>query len=348
MAINLHSKDLAKIAERFSSESYITGRLSKEFEFTGVKTVRISTPLTVPLNDYTRSGSNRYGTPVEMGDSVQEESLTRDRSFSLTIDKGNNEDQNGIKSAARMMALQVREQCVPEYDRYCFEQLAQHAGKINGDTKPTKSTIVERISAGTEYMDNKEVPSSGRTLFLTAEMYKQLRLSPEFLGVDNLAEKSLAKGQVGEYDGMPVVKVPASRFPANVNFMLVYMRSAIAPVKFNDTKIHKDPPGISGNLLEGRQYYDCFVLGAKADGVYVDVTTGSGAATICATPTQSSGTFASTTTGATFKYTADGTDPRYSKSAKVAASESEETGTEIKVYCYKDGCFPSEVLTYTA
>ena len=146
---------------------------------------------------------------------------------------------------------------------------------------------------------------------------------------------------------MRVVKVPKGRWPENVNFIIVHKRAACAPVKLNDTKYHKDPPGISGDLLEGRQYYDLFVYGAKCNGVYVDVNTASGAGVICATPTITpEGTIGCSTSGATIKYTLDGSDPRYSASAKVGTSvPSVDAGTIVRAYAYKDGAFPSEVAS---
>ncbi|MBE6912102.1 MAG: hypothetical protein E7473_06235 [Ruminococcaceae bacterium] len=349
MAINLHDKYARQIQTKFVRESLIAGMLTNSYSFSGVKTVKISTPVTVPMVDYTRSGSNRYGTPTEMEDVVQEMTLTQDKSFSLTIDKGNNADQNGIKEAGKMLSLQIAERAVPLMDKYCFARLSQLAGKIVGNsTALSKSNVCERITLGTTYMDDKEVPQDGRVLYVPSDTYAKLRLSDEFQKCDGVLEKSLTKGQVGTYDNMKVVKVPAGRWPANVNFMIVHKSAGCAPVKLNDTKLHKDPPGISGNLLEGRQYYDLFVFGAKCDGVYVEVNTASGAGTVCATPTLTSKALSSATSDATVKYTVDGSDPRYSISAKVASGAlTEAAGTKVRAYAYKDGAFPSAVFEGT-
>ena len=61
--------------------------------------------------------------------------------------------------------------------------------------------------------------------------------------------------------------VPDSYLDANCNFLIVNKTSAIAPVKIKDYKIHTDPPGVSGNLVEFRMYHDCFVLDTRAKGV---------------------------------------------------------------------------------
>ncbi len=349
MAVNLHVKYSDEIQTKFVKESLIIGRFSNAYTFSGVKTVKVTTPVTVPMVDYTRSGANRYGTPEEMQDVVQEMTLTQDKSFSMTIDKGNNADQNGIKVAGKMLALQIAEQAVPTMDKYCFAQLAQKAGKVVGSgTGLTTENVCKRITDGTSYMDDAEVQSDNRTLYVTSSTYALLRLSDEFQKCDRLLEKSLAKGQVGTYDGMAVVKVPASRWPANVNFIIAHKSAACAPVKLNDTKVHQDPPGISGNLLEGRQYYDLFVFGAKCDGIYVDVHTGTNFGTICAAPALASGKLSSSTSGASIKYTVDGTDPRYSDTAVVGTAVTAEAGTTVKAYAYKDGAYPSEVAVLTA
>ena len=200
-----------KVEESFHRESLIAGRFSPDYTFSGVKTVKVITPTTVAMTDYTRSGANRYGTPTELQDTVQELTLTQDKGFSLTIDKGNNLDQGGVKSAVSMLGLQINERAIPEYDTYCFARLAEKAGTIVGNAAAlSKASICERISAGTEAMDDAEVPQTGRTLFISAKAYKLLRLSNEFLGCEALAHRALARGQVGEYDNMPVVKVPGS------------------------------------------------------------------------------------------------------------------------------------------
>ena len=351
MAIYLHEKNAKLIQQGFTKESVIMGLLSNQYSFSGVKTVKISTLQTVPMGNYTRSGTTRYGTPTEMQDTQQELTLSQDKAFALTIDKGNNLDQQGIKAAGRALALQIKEQAVPTMDAYVLNRLATLAGKIYGvATNISVDNVCDRISTGTVYLDDAEVPDTNRTLLVSATVYKYLRLSDEFLNVDKLAVKSLVKGQVGMYDNMRVVKVPSGRWPSGVNFMIVYKNSGCAPVKLNDTKLHKDPPGISGNLLEGRQYYDCFVFGAKADGIYVDVDTDVKA--IAGAPVITAAGGAITEGDATtIYYTTDGTDPRYSVSRATIASGSAPSnhaaGLVVKAYCERTGYYPSAVTTQT-
>ena len=76
MAINLASKYSGKIAEKFTKESFVAGNASKEYDFAGVRSISVYTPLTVNLNDYKRQGNDRFGETIEMEDTVQEMELT--------------------------------------------------------------------------------------------------------------------------------------------------------------------------------------------------------------------------------------------------------------------------------
>ena len=56
--------------------------------------------------------------------------------------------------------------------------------------------------------------------------------------------------------------------PAVFGFMICHPCATVAPSKLEDYKIHEDPPGISGSLVEGRIVYDAFVLENKANAIY--------------------------------------------------------------------------------
>lgn len=330
-AINYANTFSPKVAESFSKESLTDSATGKDYSFSGAKTVRVFTVDTVPLNNYSRTGANRYGEPVELGDTVQELVMGDDKAFTMTIDKGNNADQMNVKGAARAMKRETEQVVVPYVDKYRFLKWAKGAGLVKGIAAPTKSTIVELVfDAGAE-MDNRLVPTAGRTLFIPNTWYKLLALSEQFIGVDKLGEKALSKGIVGEIDGMTVKRVPDSYFPEGLYFMVKWKGSSVDPVKLQDAKIHKDPPGLSGNLLEGRVYHDAFVLGAKADGIYIAAKTELVAAAPAISVASGKATVTCATAGAVMKITTDGTDPRYSASANVyTAPVAVSAGMKVK------------------
>ena len=346
--INLASKYSGKIAEKFTKNSFVAGNASTDYEFSGVKSITIYTPQTVGLNDYVRSGQNRYGTPVEMGDSIQELELSQDKGFSLTIDRGNNLDQMNTKGGAKMLKMQIKERVVPTMDKYALSKWSHLAGTIAPlSAAPTADTIVEKIFDGAKTLDNLLVPDDNRILYLPTTYYNLLRLSKQFLAVDNLAEKALSKGYVGMVADMKVIKIPDSYIPENAYFLITYKGSVLMPNKIKKAKLTSDPPGIDGDLLEGRNYYDAFVLSAKAGGVYLAADS----AYVVASPAISIASHSATITavsGVTFKYTVDGSDPRYSKTAQTYSGAVTTTaGTVFKAFGQASGKFPSGVSTAT-
>ena len=65
-----------------------------------------------------------------------------------------------------------------------------------------------------------------------------------------------------------VVRIPSARLPEDFGFMMCHPCACVAPTKLEDYKIHMDPPGISGSLVEGRIVYDAFILDNKKKAIY--------------------------------------------------------------------------------
>lgn len=339
MAINLATKYADQITSAFTKSSFIKGKTANTFDLTGVKTLKVYTPITVDEVDYTRSGMSRYGTPVEMQDTVQELTMSQDKAFTLTIDKGNNLDQNLVKRAADMLRLQINEKSTPAADKYALTRFAQMAGHIAEAAAPTKATIVSLIADGVQKLDDGLVPDDNRYIYMSSETYKLVCLSSEFTAIESVARKAVEKGVCGEIFGMEIVRVPASYMPANCHFIIAHRDAVLLPYKISDAKVHEDPVGVSGALIEGRHYYDAFVLGAKSEGVYACVLTGK----MTAAPTVSGGTV--TASEGTARYTVDGSDPRYSDSAKdYTATVTLGSGEALRAYAVATGKYPSAVI----
>lgn len=351
--INLATKYEKKISEKFFQESVLMGKTNQDYDFTGVKTITINTPLTQPLNDYNRTlSANRFGTPTEMKDYIQELTLSKDRSYSLVIDKGNLSDQQYIKESGKMVKLQLREQVVPEIDIYGLERFSFLAGKVQGIATPTKSTIVGLLADGLTHLDNKSVPDDGnRHLFIGATYWNMLRLSDQYMAIDPMAQRTLEKGVIGAFMNCKVTKVPDS-WLTGVHFLFAHKNAIMLIQKLRTLNLHTKPQGIDGALIEGRHYYDAFVIGTKSDAVYSAVPTASIQANVTITPTGASHALVSAS-ATKIMYTIDGTDPRFSPSAvQVATGDAVvlTSGTTIKAVAYRTGYFPSAVTeaTYTA
>ncbi len=323
-----------------------------DMEFSGVKTVHVTSVKTYDLQDYNRStqvgAGSRYGSTQEVGDEVQTFEMTQDKSLSLSIDKGNNAEQFNMKKAGEVMKAQREERIIPAVDTYRMAKWAKDAG-IHKQlaAEPTKATIVTQIIELKNEMLEHGVPENQIALVVKRQYLPAIKTSTEWTALDSLGGKSLPSGFIGELDGMPVKPMTSSRFPANAAFVLIYKGAVIAPVKIKDFKAHVDPPGLSGDLLEFRMLHDAFVLGKKAAGVAVGCLPN----TVVADPAISVSSGKATITsadGATIYYTLDGSDPRYSVEAKAyTAAVTVAAGDIVRAYASANGKWNSAVVEKT-
>lgn len=285
--INLADKYSNKIVERFYTDSVILGKTNKEYDWDGVKTIKVwsintyaPTNYGKPTSDTAITGAHaRYGSTYEVADEVQVMALTQDKAVSLSVDKGNNTEQMLIKNSGTVMARELREQFVPMFDKYC---LAQWTDKTNTDwgsiiqqtvdASLTKSNIVEAVSSHVTALMNAETDINDAYCYIGATNFGKLVLSPEFLNLEKLGDKALDRGVLGKVRGLQIVPIPDSYLPTGVNFVTVKKSCVLAPTKIKDAKVHSDPVGISGALLEVRWLYDAFVLKTKAKGIVVSRT----------------------------------------------------------------------------
>lgn len=271
MAINYAAKYSEKIDERFALMSVTAPAVNDDFDFIGVKTVNVYSIPTKALNDYSMTGNSRYGTVTELEDTVQELTLGRDRSFTFSIDRRNYNDTMMTKEAGKALARQVNEVIIPEVDTYRLAALAANAGGTATAAITSSNAYEKFLDAKNHLIDNK-VPSVGSVAYVSGQFYKNIKLDSSFIQASDLAQNTLITGQLGMIDGTPIIPVPSTYLPADCAFILTNPVAMCSPFKLADYTIHENPQGISGWLVEGRVYYDAFVLASKANAVYVHMT----------------------------------------------------------------------------
>lgn len=277
MAINLVTKYSPVVLERFAKQSVTEGFFNRDYdsEFIGAKTVKIHSIDVVEMGDYTRSGANRYGTPEELGDTVQELTIEQDKAFTYTIDRGNNIQQNFIKEAGRTLQRQVDEVVVPMVDKYRFSVMAAKADVGNKvDVDLAADSVYLKLLDVQELLDDATIPEVGRVLWATPKFIKELKKDDNFVLPTDAGQAIKFRGYQGEIDGIPVIKTPTSRMPSKTLGILAHTSALLSPLQLSEYHIHENAPGISGHLVEGRLIYDTFVLEnrEKAVAVFTDTT----------------------------------------------------------------------------
>jgi hypothetical protein len=280
MPVNYAEKYSPVVDQRFALGSLTNSIVNQNFDWVGVSTVHVFSRDLATLNNYSTTGSNRYGTPAELGNADQELTLTQDKSMTWTIDRKSMDDTMGTMEAAATLAENIDNVVTPAIDTYRLGVIAgaaPAAGAVSGvshivTSASSASNAYEIFLNLQELLDNDKAPVGGRVAVVTPAFYNFLKLNQNFVRSGDLSQRMLLNGQVGEVDGVSIIKVPTSYMPANTDLLITNPIVAPGPIKLREFKIHFDAPGISGALVEARFRYDCFALNKKKDAIAVHKT----------------------------------------------------------------------------
>ena len=275
MSVDLVAKFSPYVDEQFKTESKLNLLTNDDLDWTGAHTVRVYKVTTSAMHDYDRDGStltdgkwSRYGPVAGLDATTEELTLKKDRSFTFAIDKMDEDETGDVLNAAVALARQIKEVVIPEVDTYTYGVMCAGAGTKPAAMVLTSDNIYDSILAGNSALDDAEVSETNRGLMVTPAVYKLMKRNPDITMETDIGQEQRQLGVIGMLDGCSVIKVPANRVPEDFGFMIAHPSATVAPVKLEEYKIHIDPPGLSGNLVEGRVCYDAFVLDNKKNGIY--------------------------------------------------------------------------------
>jgi hypothetical protein len=276
MAINLATKFSPKVSDIMKHGRKTKSATNQDWDWDGTNAIKVYTLTDPTMGDYTASGANRYGSPDEVQDSVQTWTLSRDRAWTKTIDKSNFQDTMMIRKPAAYLAQATKNVLIPEVDTYILAAI-NTAGAAASRDDVVADGATSASNAYTNFLNlnaditNNEAPESNRIAFMTATYYNFLKQGGFVLDSDS-GQKKLDSGVLGTVDGVKVVVTPSGRMPANCDLIITHPSVTVAPEKLIDYTLHKNAPGISGDLLEYRHRYDAFVDTNKVDAVGIHKT----------------------------------------------------------------------------
>lgn len=287
MAIDLTTKYQPYVDEVFATESKKSLVTNNDFSWAGAHSIKVYKVTTGQMNDYDRPGENvgtvipgegeqpstvilsRYGAIESLDATTEELTLKKDRSFTFAIDKLDADETQQQLSSASALARQQREVVIPEVDTYVYGVMAANAGTKPAALTLTAANIYTEIIKANTVLDDEEVPDDGnRSIVVTPAVLELMKQCDDITLNSDIGAELRLKGVVADLDGLHVVKVPKKRLPTNFGFMVAHPCATVAPTKLEEYKVHKDPPFISGDLVEGRIVYDAFVLENKAKAIY--------------------------------------------------------------------------------
>lgn len=242
-------------------------------DFNGRNSVTIYNVNTVAESDYVREGFSRFGTLVELGTGTQTLTLSQDKSFNFSIDRGNYADSMMVTEAGKAIKRQVREVSVPATDTYNLGiasayAIANSQGVIAG-TAVANNTAFQLILAQQAALTELKYSKQGRTLWITPTVLNLLKRDPEFKQACDTSYADNKKGIVGQVDGLTIKEVPSSMLVSNFQFMITCPETVVAVNKFNMLRTIDNDKDVDGWICQGRRYHDAFVLSQKATGIRI-------------------------------------------------------------------------------
>ena len=244
------------------------------------------------LGDYNRTSGFVDGTVNGTWETL---TLSKDRGRAFTIDRMDNEETVGVAFGA-LAGEFIRTQVAPEIDAYTFAKIAGTDGIDTGaaaDITIGTTDVPALVDEAERSMNENEVPTEGRILFISETAYAGLRakitrtVQNDITGINR---------EVEFYDGMQIVRVPQSRFYTaitlkdgstsgqteggfigtkttgyKINFMVVHPSAITKVVKHALPRIFTPDEYQKADAwkFDYRVYHDTFVYDNKVKGIYL-------------------------------------------------------------------------------
>lgn len=264
MSVNLAQKYSGKLDQLFAKGSYTDAAVNQNYDFDGVRTVNVYTVTTTPLVNYNREETgDRFGGNNEIQDTVASYTLTNDKAFKLVIDRGNYEQQALAKKAGAVLRAEMDEQVIPAIDA---DRIAAGAAAATATSQAVQAgqDVYADFMKANAYLDEAKAPVSNRFAFVTPQMYVAIKSKiVSTVNANAYNDKLLPRGFVGELDGVNIVVVPQSYFPANTKCVIWHKDALLGAKQIMKTRVITDSELVDGSVLTGRFIFGSFALNAK-------------------------------------------------------------------------------------
>ena len=248
-------------------------------ETADAKTVLIAQTSMSGLGDYSRADGFQTG---DLSLTWKSYTFEHDRGRSFHIDAMDDAETMGLAFGSLASEF-VRVKVTPEIDAVRFAKYATNAGETVAATL-TNKTAVSAIATAEVSMEEKEVAIENCVLFMTPTVYGYVKDDTDHFQ-RTLVPAENPNRNFGAFDGMPIVKVPQTRFytavtlgdgyakaadAKDINFMIVDRASVIQLIKHGKIRVFDPDTNQSADAykVDYRIYHDAWVLDNKKNGIY--------------------------------------------------------------------------------
>lgn len=255
--------------------------------FTSAKTIQVPNITTggfVDVNrdvitNFTRRVDNNYTTYT----------LEHDREFSTLVDPVDVDETNMAVTIANITQVFNTEHKIPEMDKYMASKLLseyQQKGGTPDEEELTTANILNKFDEYMEQMDEAEVPSEGRVLYVTPKINTMLKNAEAIQRTLEVRGGTNVQRNVRSLDEVEIRIVPSSRMKTvydftdgavadptaqQINMILIHNSVLFAPQKYEFVSLDEPTAKTGGKYLYyERKYWDVFVIEQKVDGIIIN------------------------------------------------------------------------------
>ena len=248
-------------------------------ETADAKTVLIAETSMSGLGDYSRADGFASG---DLTLTWKSYTFEHDRGRTFNIDAMDDAETMGLAFGSLASEF-IRTKVTPEIDAVRFAKYAANAGETVAATLTNKTTV-SAIATAEVAMEEKEVAIENCVLFVTPTVAGYVKDDTEHFQ-RTLVPSENPNRNFGSFDGMPIVKVPQTRFytgvtlangyskaadAKDINFMIIDRAAVIQLIKHGKIRVFDPDTNQSADAykVDYRVYHDAWVLNNKKNGIY--------------------------------------------------------------------------------
>lgn len=278
---------LDEIYQREALTAFLDSQ-TKTLDHSAANEVKVFKTSLVGLGDYSRASGYPSGDVTGTWETIK---LEQERGRAFSVDAMDDEESLGM-AFGTLASEFIRTQVAPEVDAYRFAKWAGASGisTVTAATLSTASAVLAAVDAASLQLDEDQVPSEGRVLFVSSTIGRLL----DGALTRSLGNETAAQRRLQVLDDMRIIRVPQSRFytqvtldagatstaggyaktdstGADINFILMHPTAVGQAKKHEKVKIFS--PDVNqtsdGYLFQYRLYHDAWVYDNKVDGIYL-------------------------------------------------------------------------------
>lgn len=248
------------------------------------KTIQIPRIDVTGMTDVDRETIGDFSRQVD--NSWETKTLGHDREFRTLIDPVDVDETNMAVTIANTTRVFNDEQKIPEMDKYMasklFSEFETYGGEAN-TTALTEANVLTVFDKLMEDMDEAEVPSEGRLLYVTPKVYTLIKNAQEVQRNLVVTSGNAINRNVYSLDDITLVRVPSARMKTvydftrgategagavQINMILIHPAAIISPQKYEFVSLDSPAAKTGGKYLYyERKYWDVFAIERKVPGM---------------------------------------------------------------------------------